>query len=105
MESLRIFAMTFAFMMFVIMMFFLFNYGSEVKNDPCSVCAKRLPADVFCTLTSPGGTATRAFIHNGTITDSLQYNSSMLEDVLGTDIESSLQELIVPKRNNSEAPD
>lgn len=70
METMKIIVIAVIVGMWLIFLGFLIRYGEYVRNDPCSVCAKRMQGDVTCSLTSAGGTVTRGYIRNGTIWDS-----------------------------------
>lgn len=71
---LKAFTVLVLFAMFLIFMSFISKYGDELKKDPCSVCAARMKGNVYCTITSEGGTASRMYIWNGSIIDAESRN-------------------------------
>jgi len=36
------------FLMFLVFMLLIFMRGTEIANDPCSICAKKMGEDVTC---------------------------------------------------------
>lgn len=71
-KKIQIMTMVLLFLMFITFMIVLNNYGKELRNDPCTFCAKRMKGDILCTISSAGGTVSRLFSYNGSITDSEQ---------------------------------
>jgi hypothetical protein len=51
-------------------LFMVYKYGEDIKNDPCKVCAKRMGKNVQCTQLSTDSfkiPATRVFYPNGSV--------------------------------------
>lgn len=76
--------------MWAYMMWFIKNYGDEVANDPCKICAKRMNQDVSFTDTC----LVRTYYKNGTIEDeempgcissksNIEVNITQIEEVMG----------------------
>jgi len=53
------------FLMFCVFMLLIFMRGTEIANDPCSICAKKLGEDVTCT--SGYGIDAKQIIYEGGI--------------------------------------
>jgi len=48
-------------LMWAVMIYLFVNYGKEVRQHPCSVCARKMGDDVICTTTG----ASKVFYENG----------------------------------------